>query len=248
MNTRQKIAILILLLCLPAAAQASCTLDARMTDAGLVVTWDAGERVSSASTLTLYRDGWPVLTVCASGRSGSYTIPSGYTTLRGTYKVRLRCGSGCVTVAVQGSEDEPAPAATPSPVPAPTASPTTQPAQGVSSLAEEMIAQINRDRAANGLGRVAQDDALTRAACVRAAEIAVQFSHTRPDGASWSTVYSGAYAENIARGYASAEKCEAAFMSSQGHRENILRASYTKVGVCAYASGGITYWVQLFGK
>lgn len=115
-------------------------------------------------------------------------------------------------------------------------------------LAAQLIAQVNADRAAYGIGTLCVDEALTQAACVRAEEIVRKFSHTRPDGTKWHTVYSGAYAENIARGYATAEKCEAALMSSAGHRENILRARYTKIGVCAYSVNGVVYWVQLFGR
>ena len=254
LKTPKKIALALLLLSLPVAARAACTLDARMTDAGLVVTWDTGERAAASSTLTLYRDGWPVLAVCATGRSGSYTFPSGYTSMQGAYKVRLRCQSGCVTAPVRQDPtpqpQDPTASPTEKPAPVPTAKPTpaATPVPNASSLAEQMIALINADRAAAGLGAVAYDAALTRAACVRAGEIVTRFSHTRPDSSSWSTVYSGAFAENIAKGYATAEKCEAAFMSSQGHRENILRGSYTKVGVCAFVSGGVTYWVQLFGR
>ena len=40
----------------------------------------------------------------------------------------------------------------------------------------------------------------------------------------------------------------AAWLSSQGHRENILRSSFGSIGVCAYRLNGVLYWVQLFGK
>ena len=38
------------------------------------------------------------------------------------------------------------------------------------------------------------------------------------------------------------------WLSSQGHRENILRSSFGSIGVCAYRLNGVLYWVQLFGK
>ncbi len=91
------------------------------------------------------------------------------------------------------------------------------------------------------------DPELTRAAAIRAREIAESFSHTRPDGSSWSTVSDAASGENIARGHDSADRVMAAWMSSEGHRANILRASYTRIGVCAYEVNGILHWVQLFG-
>ncbi|MDO4739516.1 MAG: CAP domain-containing protein [Eubacteriales bacterium] len=126
---------------------------------------------------------------------------------------------------------------------------TQGPAEGFSdALGQELIAEVNADRLRYGLGTLREDAALSRAAQTRAKEIARHFSHTRPDGTSWSSVYSGAYAENIARGYATAYKCQAALMSSAGHRANVLRAHYTKIGTCAYTVNGVTYWVQLFGR
>ena len=91
-------------------------------------------------------------------------------------------------------------------------------------------------------------DELTRAACVRASEIVRQFSHTRPDGSSCFTVSGAAYGENIAKGQSGADRVMAAWMSSEGHRANILRESYGSIGVCALKVNGVIYWVQLFGK
>lgn len=92
------------------------------------------------------------------------------------------------------------------------------------------------------------DAELNRAAQVRAEEIVRKFSHTRPDGSKWSTVSKSAYGENIAKGQRTADKVMAAWLTSSGHRANMLRASYGSIGVCAYVYNGVTYWVQLFGK
>ena len=37
-----------------------------------------------------------------------------------------------------------------------------------------------------------------------------------------------------------------AWMNSAGHRANILNASFTRLGVGVYESGGTLYWAQLF--
>lgn len=118
----------------------------------------------------------------------------------------------------------------------------------MTSLAAQVISEVNVERAKYGLSPLSVDANLTSAACVRAREIVESFSHTRPDGTSWSTVSSSAYGENIAKGHNSAERVMAAWMSSQGHRENILRESYGSIGVCALKVNGVVYWVQLFGK
>lgn len=117
-----------------------------------------------------------------------------------------------------------------------------------SGKASEIIAQVNAERKKYGLGAVSYDASLSQAAAIRAVEIADKFSHTRPDGTNWSTVSSRAYSENIARGYKTVDKVMAAWLTSDGHRKNILKKSYTSIGVAVYEENGILHWVQLFGK
>ena len=114
--------------------------------------------------------------------------------------------------------------------------------------AQSVVNQVNRERAARGLSALRIDPALTAAAQIRAREIVERFSHTRPDGTKWSTVSSIADGENIAKGQRTVDRVMAAWMSSSGHRANILRASYGSIGVACVKSGGVYYWVQLFGK
>ena len=49
-------------------------------------------------------------------------------------------------------------------------------------------------------------------------------------------------------GQRTADKVMAAWLTSAGHRANIMRPTFGSIGVCAVVSGGVTYWVQLFGK
>lgn len=115
-------------------------------------------------------------------------------------------------------------------------------------MARQVLDDVNSERASAGLAALELDANLTAAAQIRAEEITRSFSHTRPDGSSFATVTTGAYGENIAKGQSSAARVMAAWMSSSGHRANILNARYTKIGICAYNYGGIMYWVQLFGR
>ena len=151
----------------------------------------------------------------------------------------------------------PTPARTLAPTVRPTAAPTVAltprptavpAASNRSDLAAQVVEQVNAERGKAGLGALRVDAELTRAAQVRAGEITQTFSHTRPDGTPWSTVSASAYGENIAMGQRTADKVMAAWMSSQGHRENILRAGYGSIGVCCVVQDGVCYWVQLFGK
>ena len=140
-----------------------------------------------------------------------------------------------------------------------TKSETTQvPASESSSAANSYIAEVvnlvNADRAANGLSPVTATTELNQAAAIRAQEIVSLFDHTRPDGTSCFTVLSQCNVpymtagENIAAGQTSPTAVETAWMNSPGHRQNILTAGYTHIGVGYYetAGGYRYYWVQLF--
>ena len=113
---------------------------------------------------------------------------------------------------------------------------------------QEIVRQVNAERARYGLKRLTVNPMLNAAAYTRALEIVRKFSHTRPDGTKWSTVSKSAYAENIARGHKTVDKVMAAWLTSSGHRKNILKASYGSIGVCCIRVNNIWYWVQLFGK
>ncbi len=112
---------------------------------------------------------------------------------------------------------------------------------------------VNEHRAAAGLAPVQYSAKLSEAAQVRAVEIEKSFSHTRPDGRYFSSVfaehgisyrYSG---ENIAWGQKSPEEVVTAWMNSAGHRANILNANFTQLGVGYRQNAkGVNYFTQLF--
>lgn len=109
---------------------------------------------------------------------------------------------------------------------------------------------------AGELQALVYDENLEQIAMQRAAELAISFSHTRPNGEMFSTLtYNGTetMGENIASGLATAEEAFAAWQEAneqyagQGHRRNMLSDSFTTVGIaCAYINGSY-YWVQEFG-
>ena len=112
----------------------------------------------------------------------------------------------------------------------------------------EVIRQVNTERNKYGYSALRVDRELSQAAYIRAMELTRKFSHTRPDGSMWSTVSTKAKGENIALGYGYPDKVMAAWLTSPGHRRNILKPSYGSIGVCALEYNGVLYWVQLFGK
>lgn len=112
---------------------------------------------------------------------------------------------------------------------------------------------VNEERAKAGLSALELDTDITAAANVRAVEIKQSFSHTRPNGTSFSTAlkeqgvsYRGS-GENIAWGQKSPEQVMDGWMNSEGHRANILNANFKNIGIGYYQDQkGVNYWVQLF--
>ncbi len=130
--------------------------------------------------------------------------------------------------------------------------PEKQESRHATGTVGEILTLVNQYRASAGLSAVTLDDDLCGAAQVRAKEIRTSFSHTRPDGTSCFSVlgergisYRGA-GENIAYGQSDAEEVMTAWMNSDGHRANILNASFTRLGVGVYSAGGTLYFAQMF--
>lgn len=122
-----------------------------------------------------------------------------------------------------------------------------------SSFVQQVIDLVNSERAKAGLTSVTTNTGQASAASLRAQEIISDFSHTRPNGSSFSTAldesgvsYRGA-GENIAYGQTTPQQVMNGWMNSSGHKANILNANYRIIGVgyCQNASG-TAYWTQLF--
>lgn len=130
--------------------------------------------------------------------------------------------------------------------------------QGCSDYEVEVLKRINAIRAANNLSYVTSDEKLSASARVRAQEISQLFSHQRPDGSSFASIFRQfgikpyTWGENIAAGQPDASSVVDGWMNSEGHRENILRPEFTKMGVgYFYTTDGAYpywshYWTQLF--
>lgn len=115
------------------------------------------------------------------------------------------------------------------------------------SEASDVLTIVNKERASAGAPALTMDVELQQAAMQRAAEIALFFSHDRPDGSSCFTVSDKASGENIAIGTNSAKAVMETWMDSPGHRRNILGEGYRSIGIgCFYQENGMKCWVQLF--
>lgn len=145
----------------------------------------------------------------------------------------------------------PAPVPEPAPTPAPQPSPNPPPAQPTTDLvpltSEEAIALqlVNGARAQAGLPPLTVDPVLTDLARKKSQDMVVNnyFSHVSP---TYGTAYQMEVAagirapvmgaENIAKAR-NARYAHAMFMSSQGHRSNILNPHHTHVGIGIVSNG-----------
>ena len=102
-----------------------------------------------------------------------------------------------------------------------------------------------------------RDTALENYARVRAQELVRNRSHTRPNGESAlvgiQRIKGNVYAaENIAWGSGSNnQSCSQVMTSwynSTGHRNNMVNANLTRVGIAGYRYNGTMYWVQVFSS
>ncbi|KAF6575048.1 CAP domain-containing protein [Paenibacillus sp. FSL M8-0228] len=121
-----------------------------------------------------------------------------------------------------------------------------------SQFAAEVVKLVNNERSQKGLKPLTSNAKLTEVALAKAKDMSTNnyFSHTSPTYGSpfdmmkkFGVTYTYA-GENIAMGQQTPQEVMKAWMNSQGHRENILKAEYTQIGV-AYYNG---YWVQEFTR
>lgn len=151
---------------------------------------------------------------------------------------------------VATAEPAPAPVATAKPVvtPAPSAVPAV--GNNVSSYTQQVVALVNKERAAAGLAPVSALDSLNKVAAAKAADMRSNnyFSHTSPTYGSPFDMMSAfgitykAAGENIAMGQKTPQEVMTAWMNSPGHKANILSANFNYIGV----GFDNNYWVQEF--
>ncbi|MGW0769389.1 CAP domain-containing protein [Streptomyces sp. NPDC002676] len=143
---------------------------------------------------------------------------------------------------------------TAAPKPATSAAPSTpKPTATASGVVARIVQLVNAERSKVGCAPLTLNATLTKVAQAHSADMAAHqnMSHTGSDGSTpgdritragynWST-----YGENVAYGYATPEQVMAGWMSSPGHKANILNCSFKEIGV-GFAQPN-SYWTQDFG-
>lgn len=122
----------------------------------------------------------------------------------------------------------------------------------VTDYETEVLRLVNIERANNGLKPLTMNWKLSRVARYKSQDMHDKgyFSHTSPTYGSpfnMMTKFGISYrtaGENIAMGYRTPQAVVTGWMNSPGHRANILKSSFTQMGVGYVASGN--YWTQMF--
>lgn len=137
--------------------------------------------------------------------------------------------------------------------------PTGTAMPGGAAAADEVVRYTNDARSRNGLPALRANSRLMEAARIHAEQMAAaQRSAHTISGARYPTMqdrlaavgynYMQA-AENVAWNQRSAQEAVGSWMSSTGHRANILDAGLTEMGAAmARSSRGEPYWIQVFGR
>ncbi|MFI8089702.1 CAP domain-containing protein [Streptomyces sp. NPDC086080] len=147
------------------------------------------------------------------------------------------------------STSAPKPTATPEP----TATTSAPAAPAASGAVARVVELVNAERGKVGCSPVKLNATLTEAAQKHSADMAATgtMSHTGSDGSdpgeritragyAWST-----YGENVAYGYSTPEQVMTGWMTSPGHKANILNCAFKEIGVGLAQPG--SYWTQDFG-
>jgi uncharacterized YkwD family protein/spore coat assembly protein SafA len=122
---------------------------------------------------------------------------------------------------------------------------------------DEVIRLVNVQRSKAGLQMLTKNWELCRCARYKSADMANKgyFAHQSPTyGSPFQMMESfglkfSAAGENIAYGQSTPAAVMADWMNSPGHRNNIMSATYTQIGVgLAKSSSGVYYWTQQFMK
>ena len=125
-------------------------------------------------------------------------------------------------------------------------------------LANEIMAQVNALRAQNGVKELLYNPKIQEWASIRAKELPISYSHTRPDGSNCLTVGEGLYSENLLRSteyttritnikeYAS--ELVTSWYNSDSHRVAMLSPVENLGAISCYVDGDTVYIDNLFSN
>ena len=126
----------------------------------------------------------------------------------------------------------------------------------LSAEEQEVLDAANAERAKSKLAALKSSSALMKVARAHATNMAKQkvLVHTLDEKSFSKRIDEAGYTfwsagENIALGQKTGKEAVADWMTSPGHKANILSKDYTEIGIGrAVSKDGETYWVQVFAR
>lgn len=112
--------------------------------------------------------------------------------------------------------------------------------------AYKMTELVNEQRRKAGVPEIQAKDELMDVAMMRAAETAVYWEHTRPDGSSIRSASMFICGENLHTGSGLAVNANESLVNSSGHYATMISAKFAYAGFGCVEVGGNVYWVQIF--
>ncbi|MBI2334457.1 hypothetical protein HYU96_01520 [Candidatus Daviesbacteria bacterium] len=125
---------------------------------------------------------------------------------------------------------------------------------------KKLIELTNQERQKSGLGPVSENEALDRAAALKAQNMFDEnyWAHFAPSGKTpWDFILGSGYkftyaGENLAKNFYNSDEVVSAWMASPTHKENLLNSKYSDIGM-AVVEGVLngqktTLVVQMFGS
>lgn len=116
---------------------------------------------------------------------------------------------------------------------------------------DELLTAINKYRKENGVGELKKGSGeFSDFTKIRAVEISLSFSHSRPNPKNKVFIQTGSYmvsGENLAKGQRNVDEVLQSWLNSSGHRDNILNSEFKTISQKAFQTeDGTIHWVQLF--
>jgi uncharacterized protein YkwD len=158
------------------------------------------------------------------------------------------CGAGgFIEDLAQGARDE-------APEPLPETGTEAAMSTEERAFAMDVLTLVNQVRTEHQLAPVTWHEATAAVAYGHSMDMDARnfFNHVNPSGqdpaarlAAGGVGPAWGVGENIAQGFRTPSEVMAGWMGSQGHRENILRPSWTHLGIGVHSAGTI-WWTQLF--
>ena len=119
----------------------------------------------------------------------------------------------------------------------------------VAYLEESMMDRVNSHRREAGLSELQKDDRLCAIASVRAYEGSRSWSHTRPDGRDYATIFqdygfsAGTVGENLlyTSGGEDGDALVSKWMAAETNRDNLMFEGFTNIGIGTYKANGYVY-------